>query len=458
MKTREIILFLLVIAFFLRELSQLRQKKWFVQWLSSILPKPKALQAPKIRQMKPKSEKDCPYCQKEQTEQTNEAGTKACLHAVIPWSEMKKRKGGRPKQSNTEGHACLDPNCYYSGITDQTIHALVANGSHGAREKIGDLTCQACQAGFSRRRNTPLYRLKTPSEVVEKVMLLEAHGVETSVLEEVYQVRESTIRTWLTRGGEHGRKLHDRFFRNLLLDHVQLDELWGNVKRSAAEVWVWTATEAKTKIIPVIQVGERSQAMAYSVLHELKSRLADGCLPIFSSDGLKHYFYAITAHFGFWHQPETAKKPIWMVWPSLLYGQVIKHHQRRKLVKVEQRVLCGEKADFVSRLKALGLTGVINTSFVERLNLTIREGVSKLARRTWGLAQYTPELVEHLFWWLAVYHFVRYHEELRETLSEPLLRKGRQTPRKYRQRTPAMAARVINRRWTVRELLSYPLL
>jgi hypothetical protein len=28
-----------------------------------------------------------------------------------------------------------------------------------------------------------MYRLKTPSEVVEKVMLLEAHGVETAVLE-----------------------------------------------------------------------------------------------------------------------------------------------------------------------------------------------------------------------------------------------------------------------------------
>jgi IS1 family transposase len=372
--------------------------------------------------------------------------------------ERDKGKGGRPKCSNTEGHACLEPDCYYYGLTDQTIHALVANGSHGTREKIGDLTCQACQAGFSRRRNPPLYRLKTPSETIEKVMLLEAHGVETSVLEEVYQVRESTIRTWLTRGGEHGRKLHDRFFRNLLLDHVQLDELWGNVKRSGAETWVWTVTEVKTKIVPVIQVGERSQAMAYRVLHELKSRLKDGCVPIFSSDGLKHYFYAITAHFGFWHQPEAAKKPIWIVWPSLLYGQVIKHYQRRKLVKVEQRVLCGEKADFVSRLKALGLTGVINTSFIERLNLTIREGVSKLARRTWGLAQYTPELVEHLFWWLAVYHFVRYHEELRETLVEPVRRKGGQTPRIYRQRTPAMAARVISRRWTVRELLSYPLL
>jgi len=150
----------------------------------------------------------------------------------------KKSKGGRTKQSRTEGHACLEPDCYYFGINDQAVHALVADGSHGKREKIGDLTCQACQAGFSRCRNTQLYRLKTPSEVVEKVMFLEAHGVETAVLKEVYQVRESTIRTWLARGGEHGRKLHDRFFRNLLLDHIQLDELWAHVKRSDAEVWV----------------------------------------------------------------------------------------------------------------------------------------------------------------------------------------------------------------------------
>lgn len=119
-----------------------------------------------------------------------------------------------------EGHACLEPNCYYSGITDQTIHALVANGLHGMREMIGDLTCQACQAGFSRRRKSPLYRLKTQSKIVEKVMLLETRGVETSVLEEVYRVRNSTLRTWLTRGGEYGRKLGDRFVCELLLDQV----------------------------------------------------------------------------------------------------------------------------------------------------------------------------------------------------------------------------------------------
>ncbi|RPH60604.1 MAG: hypothetical protein EHM81_05915 [Chloroflexi bacterium] len=42
-----------------------------------------------------------------------------------------------------------------------------------------------------------------------------------------------------------------------------MDELWGHVKRSSGEVWLWATTEAKTKIIPVLQVGERSQALVY---------------------------------------------------------------------------------------------------------------------------------------------------------------------------------------------------
>ena len=78
------------------------------------------------------------------------------------------------------------------------------------------------------------------------------------------------------------------------------------------------------------------------------------------------------------------------------------------------------------------MSGNINTSFVERVNLlapparagvTIRQGVSKLTRRTWGPAQFTSELEDHLYWWLAYYHFVRPHESLRIRLSEPIARK-----------------------------------
>jgi hypothetical protein len=73
------------------------------------------------------------------------------------------------------------------------------------------------------------------------------------------------------------------------------------------------------------------------------------------------------------------------------------------------------------------LSGRINTSFVERLNLTIRQCVSKLTRRTWGPARYTPELMEHLEWWRSYYHFVRPHESLAVELSKPFHEKGNNT-------------------------------
>ena len=118
---------------------------------------------------------------------------------------------------------------------------------------------------------------------------------------------------------------------------------------------------------------------------------------------------------------------------------------------------CGEWEHLKDGLQALGLSRKINTAFIERLNLTLRQGVSFLTRRTWGMAQSTPELEVSLDWWRAYYHFVRYHESLRVKLSQPQARKGRQTPRRYRRRTPAMAAGFTPHRWTVFELLSFPL-
>lgn len=107
--------------------------------------------------------------------------------------------------------------------------------------------------------------------------------MDASALEEVYGVREITIRTWLCRSGMQGKKLHERFMAELELVHLQLDELWANVKDRGQDMWLWIASDAKTKLIPVMQVGVRNQEMAYSVVHELKGRLAVGCVPRFVS-------------------------------------------------------------------------------------------------------------------------------------------------------------------------------
>ena len=121
------------------------------------------------------------------------------------------------------------------------------------------------------------------------------------------------------------------------------------------------------------------------------------------------------------------------------------------MVDVEQRMLWGLPAEYSTRLKASLLIGKINTSFVERVNLTIWQSVSKLTRRTWGSAQFTPEMSDHLYWWLAYYHFSRYHQSLRIRLEAPLLRTGKQRPRQYRRRTPAVAAGLTHQRLSVME-------
>ena len=72
---------------------------------------------------------------------------------------------------------------------------------------------------------------------------------------------------------------------------------------------------------------------------------------------------------------------------GFVYGQVVKHQRKRVTVEVERRMLVGEEKEYRERLKAAGLSGRINTSFVERLNLTSLQCVSKLTRRTWGQAQ-----------------------------------------------------------------------
>jgi hypothetical protein len=74
-----------------------------------------------------------------------------------------------------------------------------------------------------------------------------------------------------------------------------------------------------------------------------------------------------------------------------------------------------------------------------------------------GTAQFNPDLELQLQWWRAYYHFSHYHESLRVRFLTPILRKGKQLPRRYRSRTPTMAAGLTDHRWSVLELISYPL-
>src|SRR5437762_1339776 len=57
-------------------------------------------------------------------------------------------------------------------------------------------------------------------------------------------------------------------------------------------VFLWLAIDPRTKILPVLYLGPRTQHAAHLLIHSLRQLLAPDWLPLFTSDGLNMYFYA----------------------------------------------------------------------------------------------------------------------------------------------------------------------
>jgi transposase InsO family protein len=131
--------------------------------------------------------------------------------------------------------------------------------------------------------------------------------------------------------------------------------------------------------------------------------------------------------------------------PSSCTGQLVKRRERRHVVHTTTRTVCGQRQQLVQRLLAAGLSGLIQTYAIERVNLTLRQGVALLTRRTWSLAQSELHLYQHVGWWQAYYHLVRPHQALR--LPVPGLK------HRFRPRSPAMALGLTSHLWSVGEFL-----
>ena len=220
--------------------------------------------------------------------------------------------------------------------------------------------------------------------------------------------------------------------------------------------YVWTAIDPESKLLLSVQVGERTLALAHAVLHQIAQLVAPGCVPLCLSDGNPHYLPAIVAHFGHWVQPPRRQDkgptptPRWMPLPGLLYAQVVKTMRRRHLVEVKHRVGFGTKAAVDQILAACGWQ--INTSFVERLNLSLRQRVAAMRRRSAMSCKGEDGLRQQLALFQVYHHFVLPHGSLRQALAEPILTHGTGSAKVWRLCTPALAAGLTEPGWSLQEV------
>ena len=384
-------------------------------------------------------------------------------------------KSGRKPGIQTNHIFCPTPGCRgHNVLGPHPDHWIVGAGTYNVKgEKRQMYRCNWCEQRFSETHGTVFYGLKTPHETVYRAIhcLCENMGIRATA--RVFNVKPDTILLWLRRAGEHSQKVSEYLMRNLHVEQVQLDELWTFVFKKEktlsaweklhteyGDTWVWTALEPTHKLVLALVVGEHEEEQAVNLLERLKSLLVNGCLPLLVSDQLPHYVKAILKVFGRWVEPERkgerGRFPNPRLEPTedLQYATANKEYQKGTVISVTTEVVFGNAREVLSRLKALGMKK-INTSFVERMNLTFRHMVSRLRRKGLTFSKKRQYLKWHLNLAVAYYHFVRPHRGLRQRLPEPVPTKGNGSPKKWDKRTPAMSAALTDHIWSIQELLTF---
>ena len=338
----------------------------------------------------------------------------------------------------------------------------------------GNGTAPPAQGYFLETHGTPLYGKRVAADLLVWAVGALAEGLGIRAVARVFEVDPHTVLAWLVEAAEHLQAFSQHFLHDVRVTQVQLDELYALLRAvkdgEVSEAEALNACRAPragsgsridpvTKLLLALDVGDRTLAMAQRVVHQVVQVLAPGCVPLFLTDGFKEYATALLTHYGQWVQPARRQaagplpKPRWMPLPQLLYAQVIKTVRRRRLVRVSHRVVFGTLDAIQQVLAAHGWQ--INTAFVERVNLTIRQHVAAVGRRVATLCKGEDGLRQQLALYHAYYNFCLPHASLRQPLPQPEPTNGTGSAKRWQPRTPAMAAGLTDHVWTLREVLLF---
>jgi IS1 family transposase len=402
----------------------------------------------------------------------------ACEHAPTPRPQAPAAPPprivptrGRRRQVDTSTHFCPNPDCAYRGWVGWGN--LRANG-HPNGGPWRQLLCVACHRYFLETLGTLFHGKHASVELIVRVIACLAEGLGIRGTARVFEVDPNTVLQWLVEAAAQLRTFSTYFVHDVQVRQVQLDELFallsavkaGEVSQTEAlerlersPQWVWVAMDPESKVILVIDVGERTLALAQRVVHQVVQVLAPDCVPLFLTDGFREYLTALLTHYGQWVQPPRRQatgplpKPRWMPRPQLLYAQVIKTVRQRRLVQVRHRVVFGSLEAVNHLLAPLGWH--INTAFVERINLTIRQHVAAVGRRVSTLCKGEDGLRQQVAVFHCYYNFCLPHASLRQPLPQPKPTDGTGSAKQWRPCTPAMAVGLTDHVWTLREMLQF---
>ena len=313
------------------------------------------------------------------------------------------------KRSKESTRACPNPNCCFNGqlgkgnIIRHSFHIT----TQGRRRRY---RCNQCGRNFSSTHGTPYYRLHKPRSLFDEVIHMCVHGLAISAMARIKRMTWATVARWLESAARYAIRFNDRMLKGFLIRELQADEIRTFVGTKKRVSWVLTILEVWSRLWISVKIGRRNFRNIKRVMLDTLQRGRVEHRFLFTTDGSEMY--------------ECAARRLL---PGIcIYGQVIKKRRENQVVRVGRRLLLGTDTQLEEALFHSEDSSTLNTSFIERHNLTIRQGCSYLGRRTPCHARRTEFLEGQVALLMVHYNFLRPHSALKfgMTLKTPAIQAG----------------------------------
>lgn len=309
--------------------------------------------------------------------------------------------------------------------------------------------CRTCGQTFSARRGTLFEGLRFPTNLIVIVVTLLAFGCPVQAIVQAYGLDERTVASWRDRAGAQCQRVHQAIVEQAGLDllHVQADEI--RVKARSMVVWMGLAMMVSTRLWLAGVVSQtRDTQLADRLLQQVRACCQAACTLLICTDGWAAYPGSIRRAFRdkVKQTPGRGRASL-QVWSGLHIGTVVKHTVKKRLREVVRQMSHGSPDQAKHLLQRSQGGQVLNTSFIERFNGTIRERLATLTRKCRHAAHRLPTLELGMYLVGSTYNFCCIHQALEQRTEPEVLGRQRQTP--------AMASRLTDHLWSMQELLQY---
>ena len=291
--------------------------------------------------------------------------------------------------------ACGKPGCDNFGKLGLNIvgHGWFVTTS-GRRRRY---RCTVCGGTLSTNTGTAYRGLRCSRREFDQVASLRVEGVSMSATARVTGHSRTTIARWLERAATAAACFNHRLLRDFDVIELQADERCTFIGSKRRTLWLFATIAVCSRLWAGSVLGRRSHRNTKAAINDVILRGRRVGYPLIATDGVEYDVGVMVRLLG----------------SACVYGQVLKTRRNNRVVRVERRVKIGTASRLNAALLASEDSETLNTSFIERLNLTIRQGSAYWRRRSPCHARGADQLRGHVELLRCYDNFIRPHRALR---------------------------------------------